>query len=79
MSELDVYESLALCAFKGGWVKPTINDSLEISYTRGRHPLVEATLDAGEFVPNDLTIGTPENQIMLITGPNMGGDRKSVV
>ena len=73
VSELDVYESLALCALKGGWVKPTINDSLEISYTRGRHPLVEATLNAGEFVPNDLTIGTPGNQIMLITGPNMGG------
>lgn len=73
VSELDVYVSLALCAMKGGWVKPTVDNSTEIHYEAGRHPLVEETLPAGSFVPNHLDIGTPENQIMLITGPNMGG------
>jgi DNA mismatch repair protein MutS len=73
VSELDVYESLALCAMKNGYVKPKVNDGQEIFYENGRHPLVEDNLPAGSFVPNGLHIGTPENQIMLITGPNMGG------
>jgi len=73
VSELDVYESLALCAMKGGYVKPEVNDSQELFYENGRHPLVEANLPAGSFVPNGIHIGTPDNQIMLITGPNMGG------
>ena len=73
VSELDVYVSLALCALQGGWVKPVVDNSTELHYQNGRHPLVEATLPAGSFVPNSLDIGTPQNQIMLITGPNMGG------
>lgn len=73
VSELDVYVSLALCAMKGNWVKPVVDNSTEIHYENGRHPLVEETLPSGSFVPNSLEIGTPQNQIMLITGPNMGG------
>ena len=73
VSELDVYVSLALCAMKGGWIKPAVDNGTEICYENGRHPLVEATLPAGSFVPNGLDIGTPKTQIMLITGPNMGG------
>ena len=73
VSELDVYVSLALCAMKGGWVKPTVDNGTEIHYENGRHPLVEETLPAGSFVPNSLDIGTVQTQIMLITGPNMGG------
>lgn len=73
VSEADVYMSLALCAMKGGWVRPEVNGGTELSYTGGRHPLVEETLPAGSFVPNDLHIGTPDEQILLITGPNMGG------
>lgn len=73
VSELDVYESLALCALKGNYVKPLVDDSTEIRYEGGRHPLVEETLPVGNFVPNNLTLGTADTQIMLITGPNMGG------
>ncbi len=73
VSELDVYESLALCALRGGYTKPIVDNSTELYYEQGRHPLVEQTLPAGSFVPNGLHLGTPENQIMLITGPNMGG------
>lgn len=73
VSELDVYMSLALCAMKGNYVKPVVDHGTELHYENGRHPLVEATLPSGSFVPNGLSIGTPENQIMLITGPNMGG------
>ncbi len=73
VAELDVYESLALVALKGGYTKPLVDNSTELHYEQGRHPLVEQTLSAGSFVPNGLHLGTPENQIMLITGPNMGG------
>ena len=73
VSELDVYMSLALCALKENYVKPAVDNSTQISYTNGRHPLVEAHLPAGSFVPNSLSLGATDNQIMLITGPNMGG------
>ena len=73
VSELDVYEALALCALKGNYTKPVVDNSTELYYENGRHPLVENILPAGQFVPNGIHIGTPENQIMLITGPNMGG------
>ncbi|MBR4681875.1 MAG: DNA mismatch repair protein MutS [Elusimicrobiaceae bacterium] len=73
VSELDVYMSLALCALKDNYVRPLVDNGAEIHYTGGRHPLVEATLPAGSFVPNSLDLGTEQTQIMLITGPNMGG------
>ncbi len=73
VAELDVYESLALVALKHGYTKPVVDQGTELYYEQGRHPLVEQTLPAGNFVPNGLHLGTPDNQIMLITGPNMGG------
>ena len=73
VSELDVLRSLALCALKGNYVKPVVDNSTVLSYEQGRHPLVEDILPSGSFVPNSITVGTPDNQIMLITGPNMGG------
>lgn len=73
VSELDVYSSLALVAMRGNWTKPTVDNGTAIHYEKGRHPLVEQTLPAGSFVPNKLEIGTDKTQIMLITGPNMGG------
>ena len=73
VAELDVYMSLALDAMKGNWAKPEVNNGTELYYENGRHPLVEDTLPAGSFVPNNLDIGSPQVQIMLITGPNMGG------
>ncbi len=73
VAELDVYMSLALDAMKGNWTKPEVNNGTELYYENGRHPLVEDTLPAGSFVPNNLDIGSPQVQIMLITGPNMGG------
>ncbi|MBR4591783.1 MAG: DNA mismatch repair protein MutS, partial [Elusimicrobiaceae bacterium] len=73
VSELDVYMALALCAMKENYVRPVVDNGTQIQYKEGRHPLVEATLPAGTFVPNSLDIGRPKNQVMLITGPNMGG------
>lgn len=73
VSELDVYMSLAIAAMKNNYTKPIVNDSNAVHYERGRHPVVEAALSKGSFIPNDLTIDSQDTQILLITGPNMGG------
>ncbi len=72
-AELDVYLSLALAAMKYGYTRPNVNDGTGLSYKGGRHPIVESLLPAGSFVPNDLDMDGVNTQLMLITGPNMGG------
>lgn len=72
-AELDVYLSLALAAMKYHYVRPTVSDGTGLSYKAGRHPIVEALLPSGAFVPNDLDVDGRSTQLMLITGPNMGG------
>ncbi|MBU0692848.1 DNA mismatch repair protein MutS [bacterium] len=74
LAELDVFHSLALVARENNYVKPELNLGKVISLIDGRHPVVESLLPAGKgFVPNDLTIGTDDFQIMILTGPNMAG------
>ncbi|MCS7287102.1 MAG: DNA mismatch repair protein MutS [Anaerolineae bacterium] len=71
LAELDVYASLAEVAERNGYVRPVIDESDEIHIIEGRHPVVELTI--GEpFVPNDVHL-TPEERILVITGPNMSG------
>ncbi len=72
-AELDVYLSLALAALKYHYVRPTVSDGTGLCYKEGRHPVVESLLPPGSFVPNDLDIDGRNTQLMLITGPNMGG------
>ncbi len=72
-AELDVYLSLAVAAMKYGYVRPTVTDGTGLTYKQGRHPIVESILPAGSFVPNDLDLNGHTKQMMLITGPNMGG------
>lgn len=72
-AELDVYLSLALVAMKYHYTRPTVSEGTGLSYTQGRHPIVEALLPTGSFVPNDLDMDGCNTQLMLITGPNMGG------
>jgi DNA mismatch repair protein MutS len=71
-AELDVYASLAECAVKNGWIKPQISRDNDLIIEAGRHPVVEAAMAAGEFVPNDIKMDS-NLQIMIITGPNMSG------
>lgn len=72
-AELDVYLSLALAAMKHNYVRPVVSDGTGFSYKEGRHPIVESLLPPGSFVPNDLEMDGANTQMMLITGPNMGG------
>jgi len=73
IARLDALASLAQVATDRGWVRPNITDRSEIRISRGRHPVVEAHLPPGEFVPNDLVLEESERRFALITGPNMAG------
>jgi DNA mismatch repair protein MutS len=64
---------LAPVARRRGYVRPRMNSGLALSIRDGRHPVLEAAMRAGEFVPNDLQTDPDERQLLLITGPNMAG------
>ena len=65
--------SLAAVAVQRGYCCPEITLGREISITDGRHPVVEAMLRDSLFVPNDTYLGSEDNQVSIITGPNMAG------
>ncbi len=69
----DVLCSLASVAAQRGYCRPEITLRSEISITDGRHPVVEQMLKDSLFVPNDTQIGSQDNQVSIITGPNMAG------
>ena len=71
-AEVDGYANLAEVAASRGYVRPLLNQEGGIEICGGRHPVVEATLPPGTFVPNDLSLDAAQ-QILLITGPNMAG------
>ena len=65
--------SLASVAVQRGYCRPEITLGNEISITDGRHPVVEQMLKDALFVPNDTHLGAADNQVSIITGPNMAG------
>ncbi len=78
LSHLDCIQSFAEVAFRNNYVRPEITISDVIDVKKGRHPVVEKTLAAGEpFIPNDIYLDNSEHQILIITGPNMAG--KSII
>lgn len=73
LAELDVLCGLAELAKRNDYVRPEMLDSGELEILEGRHPVLDATLPKGTFVPNDCLLGAQHGSIMLITGPNMAG------
>ncbi len=75
IAELDVLATFAKLAADRGYVCPTFSDKGELLIVGGRHPVIEELLrQRGErFVPNDICLEPEQQQILLITGPNMGG------
>ncbi len=75
VAQLDVLTSLAKLAADRGYIRPEFNDAGELLIVAGRHPVIEELLrQKGErFVPNDLYFEPRRQQLLLITGPNMGG------
>lgn len=71
LSELDVLCNFAERAITLGWAQPVLSEQTGIHIEQGRHPVVEQVLDK-QFVANDTRLST-EQQMLIITGPNMGG------
>ncbi len=70
---IDYFTCLAEAARRYNYVCPVVNDSGEIAIREGRHPVIERSLPAGRFVPNDIRLDHKENEILIVTGPNMAG------
>ena len=74
LARLDGFASLADVAVQNDYVRPTVDDGLVIDIEDGRHPVVEQTLPTGEpFIPNDVHVDPDDEQVLIITGPNMAG------
>jgi len=77
LAELDAAQSLAKAASIRGWIRPELNNSNSLEIREGRHPVVEAHLGRGEYIPNDILLneekGEEKISFAMITGPNMAG------
>jgi DNA mismatch repair protein MutS len=73
VAEADVLACFAEVAARNRYARPAIADSDALEIRGGRHPVVELTLRDERFVPNDTHLDCAENQLLIITGPNMAG------
>lgn len=73
VAALDVICSFAEVSTRNNYCRPVVDMSDAIDITEGRHPVVERMLHGAPFVPNDVLLDNRENQIAVITGPNMAG------
>ncbi len=74
LASIDVLRSLAEVAVKNNYAKPQLHEGYSLEIKGGRHPVIECQLPPGEvYVANDLYLDTEEQQIIVITGPNMAG------
>jgi DNA mismatch repair protein MutS len=71
IAEMDVYAALAEVAIKNDYSRPELAEGEEIYIQHGRHPIVE--YQSRPFIPNDLYMNTTTDQLLILTGPNMGG------
>ena len=72
LAALDVFVAFAQDAEERNYCRPSFSSKNEIAVKNGRHPVVEAVLPAGSYIPNDLVMDE-DTSIYLITGPNMSG------
>ena len=73
LARLDVLASLATAACKYDYHRPELNTRGEIRILDGRHPVVERLLDKEIFVPNNVTMNSTDERMIILTGPNMAG------
>ena len=74
LAQLDVLAGFAVLAYDQHYCRPQLNDSLSIDIQQGRHPVIEQLMpDGEEYVANDLHLDTQQQQIIILTGPNMAG------
>jgi DNA mismatch repair protein MutS len=73
IAQIDALSSLAEVAVRHGYVKPTLTNDDVIDIKGGRHPIVEQSIGSDNFVPNDAYLCNKDNQLIILTGPNMSG------
>ncbi|MDA8430400.1 MAG: DNA mismatch repair protein MutS [Geobacteraceae bacterium] len=73
LASLDVLIALAIVADERNYCKPMVDESDIIEITDGRHPVIEGMKLGERFVPNDTLLDAADNQLLMITGPNMAG------
>lgn len=74
LARLDVLSGFADLAVANRYCRPQMNEGKSIVITKGRHPVIETMMPAGEeFVPNDIFLDNENQQIIILTGPNMAG------
>ena len=74
ISRVDCLQSFAKIAKERKYVRPTVDDSTVIDIKEGRHPVIETLMPIGqEYIPNDVLLDQENQQIIIITGPNMSG------
>ncbi len=73
IAQVDAIQGLALAASENAYTRPDINDDQIISISDGRHPVVEKLIKGERYVPNSINLNNTDNQVLLITGPNMAG------
>lgn len=74
LARLDCLSSFAGLAISNRYVRPVLNDSLAIDIKQGRHPVIEKQLPVDEeYVANDVYLDTDDQQVIILTGPNMSG------
>ena len=74
IATLDCLFSLAEVSRTNRYVRPVVDDSMQLDIRQGRHPVIETLMPPGEeYVPNDVSLDDKEQQIIIITGPNMAG------
>ncbi len=74
ISNLDCLLSFSKIAERNNYTRPKIDDSTNLKITKGRHPVIEQQLESlKSYVPNDINLNQTDQQLMMITGPNMSG------
>ncbi len=74
IARLDCLMAFARIALKNTYTRPVIDDSTDLEIKEGRHPVIEQQMPSGEkYVPNDIFLSNEDQQIIVITGPNMSG------
>lgn len=73
VARIDVFCALGKVAYTNDYVRPQLNNEGICSISDGRHPVVEDMMGHAEFIANDVALDMQDNQIAIITGPNMAG------
>ncbi len=73
VATVDALAGLAEVAHRAGYCRPVVDDSGVIDLADSRHPVVERLAAAGAFVPNDVRLDPAQEQVLIVTGPNMAG------